>query len=188
MSASTLQFTSTDDVVLQIQIPAMAWYAFEVCAARRKVDPASHLAVLLGRSIANGITVERWRSGSAREKSTPDIARFKAAPRAKVRVAGSNHGNRRLLSGILNHNGPGYHKSGAFTFAKKDAARSSVNNFDFASRAASAVLACMTNPFYPIDLLVTIRAFTRERIGKWRLRTRNRALSPPAFTDGFAAR
>jgi hypothetical protein len=41
----------------------------------------------------------------------------------------------------------------------------SVNNFDFASRAASAVLACMTNPFYPIDLLVTIRAFTRERIG-----------------------
>jgi hypothetical protein len=28
-----------------------------VCAARRKVDPASHLAVLVGRSIANGITV-----------------------------------------------------------------------------------------------------------------------------------
>ena len=35
----------------------MAWYAFEVYAARRKVDPASHLAVLVGRSIANGITV-----------------------------------------------------------------------------------------------------------------------------------
>ena len=32
-------------------------------------------------------------------------------------------------------------------------------------RCTSAVLACMTNPFYPIDLLVTIRAFTRERIG-----------------------
>ena len=57
MSASTLQFTSTDDVVLQIQIPAIAWYAFGVCAARRKVDPASHLAVLVGRSITNGITV-----------------------------------------------------------------------------------------------------------------------------------
>ena len=57
MSASTLQFTSNDDAVLQIQIPAMAWYAFEVCAERRKVDPASHLAVLVGRSIANGITV-----------------------------------------------------------------------------------------------------------------------------------
>ena len=57
MSASTLQFTSTDDVVLQIQIPAMAWHAFEVCAARRKVDPASHLAVLVRRSITNGITV-----------------------------------------------------------------------------------------------------------------------------------
>jgi hypothetical protein len=57
MSATTLQFTSTDDVVLQIEIPAMAWHAFEVCAARRKVDPASHLAVLVGRSIANGITV-----------------------------------------------------------------------------------------------------------------------------------
>ena len=55
MSASTLQFTGTDDVV-QIHIPAMAWYAFEVCAARRKVDPAGHLAVLV-RSIANGITV-----------------------------------------------------------------------------------------------------------------------------------
>ena len=60
MSASTLQFTSTDDVVLQIQIPAMAWDAFAVCAARRKVDPASHLAVLVGRSIANGITVAEW--------------------------------------------------------------------------------------------------------------------------------
>ena len=57
MSASTLQFTGTDDVVLQIEIPAMAWYAFEVCAARRKVDPASHLAALVGRSITNGITV-----------------------------------------------------------------------------------------------------------------------------------
>jgi hypothetical protein len=57
MSASTLQFTSTDNVVLQIQIPAMAWHAFEVYAARRKVDPASHLAVLVGRSIANGITI-----------------------------------------------------------------------------------------------------------------------------------
>jgi hypothetical protein len=57
MSARTLQFTSTDDVVLQIQIPAMAWDAFAVCAARRKVEPASHLAVLVGRSIANGITV-----------------------------------------------------------------------------------------------------------------------------------
>ena len=56
-SARTLQFTSTDDVVLQIQIPAMAWEAFAVCAARRKVEPASHLAVLVGRSIANGITV-----------------------------------------------------------------------------------------------------------------------------------
>ena len=79
MSASTLQFTSTDDVVLQIQIPAMAWDAFAVCAARRKVDPASHLAVLVGRSIANGITVAEWWSGSALKKSTPDIARFKAA-------------------------------------------------------------------------------------------------------------
>jgi hypothetical protein len=39
--------------------------------------------------------------------------------------------------------------AGAFTFAKKEAARLSVNNFDFASRAAIAVLACMTNPFYP---------------------------------------
>ena len=57
MSASTLQFTSNDDAVVQIQIPDMAWYAFEVCAERRKVDPASHLAVLVGRSIANGITV-----------------------------------------------------------------------------------------------------------------------------------
>ena len=57
MSASTLQFTSTDDVVPQIQIPALAWHAFELCAARRKVDPASHLAVLVRRSIANGITV-----------------------------------------------------------------------------------------------------------------------------------
>ena len=57
MSASTLQFTSTDDVVLQIEVPPMAWCAFEVCAARRKVGPASHLAVLVGRSIANGITV-----------------------------------------------------------------------------------------------------------------------------------
>ena len=57
MSASTLQFTSTDEVVLQIEIPAMAWCAFEVCTARRKVDPASPLAVLVGRSIANGITV-----------------------------------------------------------------------------------------------------------------------------------
>jgi hypothetical protein len=57
MSVSTLQFTSTDDVVLQIEIPAMAWEAFAVSAARRKVDPASHLAVLVGRSIANGITV-----------------------------------------------------------------------------------------------------------------------------------
>ena len=65
MSASTLQFTSTDDVVLQIQIPAMAWCAFEVCAARRKVDPANHLAVLVGRSIANGITVAEWWSGLA---------------------------------------------------------------------------------------------------------------------------
>ena len=46
-----------DDMVLQIQIPAMAWDAFAVCAARRKVEPASHLAVLVGRSIANGITV-----------------------------------------------------------------------------------------------------------------------------------
>jgi hypothetical protein len=52
---STLQFTGTDDVVLQI--PAMAWEAFAVCAARRKVDPASHLAGLVGRSIENGITV-----------------------------------------------------------------------------------------------------------------------------------
>ena len=57
MRASTLQFTSTDDMVLQIQIPAMAWYAFGVRASRRKVDPASHLAVLVGRSITNGITV-----------------------------------------------------------------------------------------------------------------------------------
>jgi hypothetical protein len=55
MSASTLQFTGTDDVVLQI--PAMVWEAFAVCAARRKVDPASHLAGLVGRSIENGITV-----------------------------------------------------------------------------------------------------------------------------------
>jgi hypothetical protein len=77
MSARTLQFTSTDDVVLQIQIPAMAWDAFAVCAARRKVEPASHLAVLVGRSIANGITVAEWWSGSALKKSTPDIARFK---------------------------------------------------------------------------------------------------------------
>ena len=57
MSASILEFRSTDDVVLQIQIPAMAWEAVTVCAARRKVDPASHLAVLVGRSIANGISV-----------------------------------------------------------------------------------------------------------------------------------
>jgi hypothetical protein len=57
VSARTLQFTSNDDVVLQIQIPAMAWYAFGVCASRRKVDPASQLAVLVGRSITNGITV-----------------------------------------------------------------------------------------------------------------------------------
>ena len=78
-SASTLQFTSTDDVVLQIQIPAMAWCAFEVCAARRKVDPASHLAVLVGRSIANGITVAEMVEWLRPEKSTPDIARFKAA-------------------------------------------------------------------------------------------------------------
>jgi hypothetical protein len=41
----------------RLRFPAMAWYAFEVCAARRKVDPASHLAVLINRSIANGITV-----------------------------------------------------------------------------------------------------------------------------------
>jgi inorganic pyrophosphatase len=27
-----------------------------------------------------------------------------------------------LLSGTLNHNGPGYHKRGAFTFAKTEAA------------------------------------------------------------------
>ena len=79
MRGSTLQFTSTDDMVLQIQIPALAWHAFELCAARRKVDPANHLAVLVGRSIANGITVAEWWSGSALEKSTPDIARFKAA-------------------------------------------------------------------------------------------------------------
>ena len=77
MSAGTLQFTGTDDV-LQIHIPAMAWYAFEVCAARRKVDPAGHLAVLVGRSIANGITAaEMVEWLRPLEKSTPDIAMLK---------------------------------------------------------------------------------------------------------------
>jgi hypothetical protein len=65
MRAITLEFTSNDDVLLQIQIPAVAWHAFAVCAARRKVDPASHLAVLVGQAIANGITVAgmvKWLS------------------------------------------------------------------------------------------------------------------------------
>jgi hypothetical protein len=66
--------------------------------------------------------------------------------RAKVRVAGSNHGNRRLLSGTLNHNGPGYHKRGAFTFAKTEAARLSVNNFDFASPFIPRVCGSVAEP------------------------------------------
>src|SRR5262245_45021215 len=78
MSARTLQFTSTDDVVLQIQIPAMAWDAFAVCAARRKVEPASHLAVLVGRSIANGITVAEmveWAPPLRKARQTSRVLR-----------------------------------------------------------------------------------------------------------------
>jgi phage tail sheath gpL-like len=46
----------------------MAWDAFAVCAVRRKVDPASPLAVLVGRSIANGITVAEMVEWLRREK------------------------------------------------------------------------------------------------------------------------
>jgi hypothetical protein len=65
-----------------------------------------------------------------------------------VYLGGNLRGRSRLRLSIPAKS-PATTSAGAFTFAKKEAARLSVNNFDFASRAAFAVLACMTNPFYP---------------------------------------